>query len=85
MNTTPTYIVRQWHTPQRCAGQIVEYAYGLDVERQIIIVRRCDRSDGSIMLTSFAVPDDWADAEWPPLVEAPPLGRNMGPCSVAAA
>jgi len=54
-----------WIAPPICAGQIVEVAYALDLDRERLWRRRTDRSDGSVSLewVSYCdIPEDAFEA-----------------------
>lgn len=64
-------------TPPECQGQMVEYSYALDNDHDVIIERRCDRSDRSTSYCAYVCPDG---DDWSPWNGTPKLGKEIGPC-----
>lgn len=71
----------QFICPPEHQGQIVTVSYALDYDREVIIERWHDASDGSVSYTAYAIPDD-PDWEWAPWSVVPELGPEIGPCQI---
>lgn len=52
-----------WHVPPRCQGQIVEYAYAVDGDREVLWERVTDCSDGSVSYSYADLADVDGDVE----------------------
>lgn len=77
------YSPGEFNTPPECGGQIVLVSYGLDADRDAIVVRKQDRSNGLTSYTAYQLPEEW-DGEWEPWNGAPALGEELGPCGIRA-
>lgn len=67
--------IDRWDVPSENQGQIVEVAYGLDPDAELIVRRTTDRSDGSVKYQAFEFPSrEW---EWDPWNRAPALGAEI--------
>jgi hypothetical protein len=59
-----------WHIPPACQGQIVEVAYGIDSEYEVVVRRITDRSDNSVQYAKApidalpALLDRWDFEPW---------------------
>ncbi len=73
-------IVFDFVTPPECAGQIVEVAYALAADADLIIERRFDHSDRTTTYYAYdgGLGEDWFE----PHNRAPELGRCIGRCTV---
>lgn len=48
-----------WTVPPAAQGQIIERAYGVDWESEIMVRRETDRSDGSVSYYTAPAPAVW--------------------------
>jgi hypothetical protein len=76
-----TYYTEGFSAPAANQGQTVAISFGLDVEAEVIVVRRHDASDNTTIYTAYA--DGDPDASWEPWNSAPKLGQELGPCVIA--
>lgn len=77
------YSPGEFTTPPECSGQIVLVSYGLDADRDAVIVRQQDGGDGLTSYTAYQLPEEW-DGEWAPWNGTPTLGAEIGPCGIKA-